>query len=95
MAPLGDMIKVFLDQSGIGRSLGQVAVFDAWTQVVGEPLAKRARPVRLRHGELLVEVDSSAQLQELKTFTGEGYRLAANRALGRDAIRRVVFKLKR
>jgi hypothetical protein len=41
-----------------------------------------------------VEVPSSAHLQELSSFTGEGYRRAANANLGSERITKVSFKLK-
>ena len=50
---------------------------------------------RRNEDDLLVEVESSAHLQELKQFTGEDFRRRANERLGRERIRRVVFKLKR
>jgi hypothetical protein len=70
-------------------------VYRAWSDALGPELARRARPVRLRRGELCVEVEGAAQLHELSNFTGERYRRLANDALGREEIRRVVYKLRR
>lgn len=72
-----------------------VAVFRAWREAVGSELAAHARPARFQKGELLVECDSAAHLQELTSFTGENYRQRANEHLPQPAIDRVVFKLKR
>ena len=58
-------------------------------------LRRRARAVRFKRGELTVEVESAAHLQELSSFTGESIKREANRILGDDRIRNVVFKLKR
>lgn len=90
-----DAMRAFLSQSGLDRRLRDWPVFEAWNAVVGEALARRARPVRYRAGELLVEVESAAHLQELRGFTGEEFRRIANQRLEREEIRRVVFKLKR
>jgi hypothetical protein len=44
---------------------------------------------------LQVAVTSAAHLQELSTFTGEGYRKAANRKLGGERIQSIEFRLER
>ena len=51
--------------------------------------------MRFARGELLVEVESAAHFQELSSFTGEQYRVLANRRLGGEEIQKIVFKLKR
>ena len=51
-------------------------------------------PVRFSRGELTVEVDSAVYLQELSNFTGEGYRRQVNRALKKELVQRLTFKLK-
>lgn len=91
---LGDVLHEFLAQSGIEQGLSGADARRAWAQALG-PLAERARAVRFQRGELVVEVQSSAHLAELQNFTGEDYRRAANRKLGRDLIQRVVFQQKR
>ena len=55
---------------------------------------RRVAPVRLRRGELTVEVSSSPLFHELRSFTGNDFRKNANRKLGADTIRRVTFKLR-
>jgi hypothetical protein len=88
------LIRTFLRDNGLTSVARYTAVFDAWTKGLGPAFQKRAVPVRFRSGELVVEVDSSAHLQELANFTGEVYRAKANEHLGKEAIRKVVFKLK-
>ena len=86
-------MRSFLADSGIGAKLKDGEVFHAWTQVLGAGLATRARPVRFERGELTVAVSSAPHFQELKGFTGEGFRRAANKRLGSERIRRVTFRL--
>ena len=88
-------MRLFLKQSGLGARLGDGKVYDAWRASLGVELAKRARAVSFRAGELVVEVESSPHLAELKGFTGESYRQEANRRLGSERIRRINYKLKR
>lgn len=85
----------FLRESGLDSQLAQARVAKAWSEVLGEALAKRARAVRFQNGELLVEVQSAPHLHELTNFTGERYRVLANQKLGAARITRVVFQLQR
>ena len=94
VAPMGAAVQAFLAASGLGSRIRDQRVFDAWNRAVGTELAARARPARLRGGELLVEVDSAAHKSELEGFTGEQYLREANRLCG-QRITRVVFKLAR
>ena len=91
---LDQLIASFLRENGLGRSPRHHAVFDSWTQALEPDLRGRAVPVRFRGDVLTIEVDSSAHLQELRNFTGDTYRTRANERLGKQAIRKVVFKLK-
>jgi hypothetical protein len=84
----------FLKTSGLDRHMRDFPVFEAWRTAAGENVARRARAVRFRDGELVVEVESAAHLQELKSFTGEGLRQRANQPFGREVIRSIAFKLK-
>lgn len=92
-AAIQDVLDSYLRTAGIAKGRGIVArVFEAWTSAVGRELARRARPVRLRNGELWIEVDSSALLHELSCFTGDSHRKSVNEILGRPVVHRVIFK---
>lgn len=91
---LGQAVQQFLNESGLGAKMRDWPVYEAWSKALGEDLARRARPVDFKHGQLFVEVESAAHLSELRGFTGERYRALANRHLGAERIRRVSFKLK-
>ena len=93
-SPIRYAIKAFLRDTGLGARPRDMLVFQAWKDAAGEELAKRAIPVRYRNGELTLEVESAVHLQELKNFTGEGYRRGANARLGNEAIRKLAFKLR-
>jgi predicted nucleic acid-binding Zn ribbon protein len=93
---MGEALGQFLRATGLERRMGEQRVLSAWSAVVGPERALRARAVRCRNGELLVEVDSAALLQELKNFTGEGLRRAVNQRLGGgEPIQRVSFQPRR
>ena len=79
--------------SGLGARESAGAVFAAWNDAVEGKLGACAPAVRFRGGELVVEARASAHLQELKSFIGEELRQEANRRLGEETIRRVVFRI--
>jgi hypothetical protein len=93
-------MRGYLKSAGLEAKFKEMPVFDAWIEVVGVDLARRARPVRFQAGELIVEVESAAHRQELASYTGETFRKLANQklvqqGLGHQSIDRVSFKLKR
>lgn len=90
-----DAVRDFLRNSGLGAKLRDWPVYEAWGVVLGGDLSRRARAVDFRRGELIVEVESAVHHAELSNFTGERYRQLTNQHLGREAVRKVTFKLKR
>lgn len=92
--PLEQILKSYLSDTGLDRQLRKSVVMQAWSEALGPALAKRVRATRFHQGELRVEVESAAHLQELKNFTGEHLRQAANQRLGAERILRVTFQLR-
>lgn len=92
---MGQTLREFMRESGLGAKLRDWPVYEAWKVAVGEELLRRARPVDFRRGELIVEVESAAHLHELANFTGERFRQLANQHLETERIRVVSFVLKR
>ena len=95
VASIHDAVKDFMRASGFASRNSQGPLYQAFIDAAGERFARRARPVRFARGELVVEVDSAAHLQELQSFLGGDIRSRANQILGREEIRRLTFRLKR
>jgi len=92
--PIGDSIRAFLRDSGLGRSSTEVRVLEAWNAALDPGLRSRAPAVSFRQGVLTVEVASAALLQELRSFTGDTLKKKANATFPQPPIRKVVFKSK-
>jgi len=90
-----EAVQEFLAASGLGAKLRDWPVYEAWRNVLGEDLARRARAVDFRRGELVIEVESATHMHELSNFTGEQYRRRVNQELGRETVHRLSFKLRR
>lgn len=88
-------MRRFLAATGLAHRQKDAAIYAAWDDAVGPELAQTARATSFRQGQLVVEVASSALLQELVGFTGETHRARANQLLDSPRIRRVTFRLRR
>lgn len=95
VASMRNALGAYLRQSGLDAQFSKARIFKGWRDAVGASVAMRARPVRYENGVLEVAVKSAAHFQELSSFTGEGYRKAANRKLGGERIRKIEFRLER
>ena len=92
--PIADLVRGFLREHGLARPAGDERVFAAWSTAAGPTWKTRAVPVAFRAGQLTLEVASSLDLQELKSFRGEGFRVRANTGLGQTLIHKLAFKLR-
>lgn len=92
---MGDAVSEFMQWSGLNNRRKAAPAFVAWDEAVGPELMTRARAVSFRKGELIVEVDSSSLLAELKGFASEDLRTRADELLEGITIRKLTFKLKR
>ncbi len=90
--PLGEEIRAFLRESGLGLGPLEARVLRAWEQAIEPELRARAVPMRFRQGTLTVEVRSAPLLQELRSFRGEELRARVNATFAEPPLRRIVFK---
>ncbi|MEA3509002.1 MAG: DUF721 domain-containing protein [candidate division NC10 bacterium] len=83
-------MEMTLDRLGLGGSLATVAIQRAWPEVVGEEVARRSRPDRLRNGRLQVIVSDTVWLQQLAMLKPQILaRLEAH--LGAAVVREIFF----
>ncbi len=63
---VGSLLKQILGQPGFGEQITRHQAWLVWDQLVGEQIAARARPLRLRKGVLEVQVDHPVWMQQLQ-----------------------------
>ncbi|WP_321370021.1 DUF721 domain-containing protein [uncultured Desulfuromusa sp.] len=63
---VGFLLKQILGQPGFGEQLNRHQAWLVWDQLVGEQIAARARPFKLRKGVLEVQVDHPVWMQQLQ-----------------------------
>ena len=92
LVPLGSVLPNLLKSIRTGSDAQLVEVWELWDDVVGETIAKNARPAAFKGKLLLVEVSSSTwmhQLQFLKTDIIE----KINDAFGKEMVDEIKFKI--
>ena len=65
-AKLGPVLKQVLGKQGLNEQLSRHQAWLIWDQLVGEQIAQRARPLRLRQNVLEVQVDHPVWMQQLQ-----------------------------
>ena len=64
-APVAEVLEGYLDRTGLGDSLARLGALEEWAAAVGERVSSVTRPVEVRGETLVVEVLSSAWINEL------------------------------
>lgn len=90
---MGDIVAGALKQLGPNASTWVRGLESEWLELVGTPLARHARPGKYREGNLVVFVDSSTWLNEIKRYH-QATMLAKLRArFGEDRIKSLVVQV--
>lgn len=64
--PIDELLDELLETLGVARPLDVAELVDNWEGLAGEPWGERSRPVLLKDGELVVEVDDGTAATLLK-----------------------------
>ena len=62
---LGDAIREFIEQNGLGVGMDKAKVISSWEKVTGKLVAKHTLDLYFEGSTLYVKVDSAALKQEL------------------------------
>ncbi len=65
---LGSILSSLLKNLGLEERVKVGRLFSSWEEIVGEQIARHAKPVEYSRGVLVVSVDSSAWLAELSQY---------------------------
>lgn len=89
--PLGDILKSFLAETGLGRELVSVDVCGAWRKTVGKRAADATSRMYFKDGVLYCTVSSSIIRNNLY-FGLDGIKAEINASLGNNTVRKIVLK---
>jgi hypothetical protein len=71
LRPVGESLDAVMRGLGAPEASGVHLVFDRWSEVVGEALASRTRPLRIDGGRLVLAVDEPAIATHVRFLQGE------------------------
>ncbi len=83
---IADVVEQMLERRKMKSRLFEARVFSAFASVAGPGIAQHARAVRLRGGELTINVDSASWRQQLQ-FLSETLREKLNQELGQVLVK--------
>lgn len=93
-APLGASLDKVAKRFGTSSATALHGLFERWDELVGPGIAAHTKPVSLKNGQLLVEVDSNAWATQLRYMTTELVdRCCAE--LGAGAVRQIELRVAR
>jgi hypothetical protein len=94
VTPLRDILKAAAKGWGLAPAARLVAAREAWSRIVGVPLARVSAPLSIRDGRLRVAVMHAAAAQEIR-YRGTRIAAALNGALGEQAVTTVMPVVRR
>jgi predicted nucleic acid-binding Zn ribbon protein len=68
LTPVGEVIVGVIKRVGLDARVWEQSILDAWVELVGEAVARRARPGYIQNGVLTVFVSNAAWMNELVRF---------------------------
>jgi len=92
LTPIGEIISKLLRDGTLPFRLDDADIWKFWNDVVGPTISKNAQPSWIKKGRLRVTVMDPIWLQELQ-FLEATLREKLNRKLGREAVRRIDFRI--
>lgn len=92
MSSMADALRAAISRSMVADELAHYPLWTDWAAIVGDTIARHARPLRLRSGVLVVSVDGPDWIHELRYLAAD-LRARMNEHLGRPVIRDLYFVL--
>ena len=89
---LGEILRDFLETSGLAQQLKHLEVYSAWEEVAGPALCRYCRIAGFARHKLHVDVASAAHLHELRTFYKGTLLVELNQRLPGLLIQDIVFR---
>lgn len=94
IVPIKDVIKTVLTHLNKERGrFGDIDIFKIWGDAVGEDIARHTKPLKLKQGELVVLVDSSSWLYELRFRYRATILKELKDKIGEETINHIHFRI--
>jgi len=89
--PMQSALSETLQQLSIGRKLRQYEIFERWQSIVGDQIARAAKPEKIDHSKLFIKVTQSTWRNEL-VFLKIEIMEKINAAMGQEIITDIIFR---
>jgi len=63
---LGNILKSYCNREGLNRRMTEQRLLDVWEEAVGEGVAQRTEPIRIKNRVLFLKVTNSVWMQQLQ-----------------------------
>ena len=90
MKSIKTVINTYLFKTGLDSGVNQQQAVGLWPTAVGKKIAENTTVQEVKHGVLIVRVESPAWAQELQ-FQKKEVLLKINKALGKKTIKDIRF----
>jgi len=90
-SPVGDILKEIIQTNKLQPGIDDVAVKDAWKNLMGNGVNSYTRNIALKNGTLYVEL-TSAVLREELSYGKHKIIAMINEELGREVLKDVVLR---
>jgi predicted nucleic acid-binding Zn ribbon protein len=94
MKKVGNLIEKVFRKLGLAKRYNEQKAVLVWEEVVGKRISEKAKPLYVRDGKLVIEVENSAWMSELHFLKREVID-KLNKRLGGFIIEDIHFLLKR
>ena len=68
VASISEVLQSWIKENKASERLSEGTIFSRWKEIVGDEIGARTRVIQSSGGELVIEVCSSALLNELSTY---------------------------
>lgn len=92
LTSLKEIINSLMKDSALSINPEDAVIWRIWDDVVGPVVARNARPLWIRNGQLRVKVSEPIWMQELG-YSEQAIRESLNEKLRRPAVKRIEFRL--
>lgn len=88
---IGEVIKTYLQQSGLDRRLKEVEIINSWEDLVGTMISRRTKKIELKNGKMIIYLQSSVVKNELMMLR-ETLKNTLNEKVGEEIIREIILR---
>jgi predicted nucleic acid-binding Zn ribbon protein len=89
---IGDVLRDFMQVSGLGSSLKHLEVYCAWEEIVGPGIMPHTRVAGFTRHKLYIDVDSAVHMHELRTFYKDKILQDLKQRLPNILVQDIVFR---